>query len=224
MLHFDRLTADFQRSGIFRRAFRFREIVVLAPQAAPGSPLPRALIDHLIVRGGAAKFVDESRSPVFVEAFGPLDLELYALTTNPDESGDHSITLGLGEGGRMRWSGRQTVEPLKLEGKVELTCPYDIHKGAGAAIRDLAVRPRSGGELAGRDTRSLDRATERERAVEFSEASAHVEDRSFRPNIVVDLTDVALRLENVSNDLKAPIWPSGRSRSKTRAPSSPMRA
>ncbi len=320
LFHLDRLTADFQLSGIFRRAFRFREIVVLGPQAvarittdgrvsiadlfeksaddkpaAPGSPLPRALVDHVTVRGGAAKFVDESRTPAFVEAFGPLDLELHGLTTIPDESGDHSITLGLGEGARIRWSGRQTVAPLKFEGKVEitsirlphlweyfaaanplmlrdgkaeLTCSYDIHKGAdgslsvdihdaGAAVRDLAVRPRSGGddwlvvplvEVVGAEIHWPEARAEVEAirvkgpralawlekdgtvnwqaaipaattatpseskpwtakigAVEIFEASAHVEDRSFQPNIVVDLADVSVKLSNITNDLKAPI-------------------
>ena len=326
LFHLDSLSADFQVSGILRRAFRFREIVVLGPQAvaritadgrlsiadlfeksaddkpaAPGSPLPRALVDHFMVRGGAAKFVDESRTPAFVEAVGPLDLELHGLTTIPDESGDHAITLGLGEGARIRWSGRQTVEPLKFVGKVEitnirlphlweylaatnplmlrdgkgdLTCSYDIHKGAdgelavdindaGAAVRDLAVRPRSGGddwltvpliEVVGAEvhwpearaevqtirvkgpralawldkdqvvswkaafpaattgaTASAAPASERKPwtakigAFEIVEASAHVEDRSFQPNIVVDVTDVALKLLNLTDDLKASI-------------------
>lgn len=145
LFHLDRLSADFQVVGVFRRAFRFREIVLEGPQAvarigadgrlsiadlfeagaakepaAPKSSLPRVLVDRFAVKGGAAKFVDESRSPRFVEAFSPLDLELHELTTIPSEIGDHSITLGLAGGARIRWSGRQTVEPFRLEGKVEI--------------------------------------------------------------------------------------------------------
>jgi uncharacterized protein involved in outer membrane biogenesis len=326
LFHLDRLSVNFQLSGIFRWAFRFREIVLEGPQVVariaadgrlsiadlfekkadepppdPDSSLPRVLIDRFALRGGAAKFVDESRTPRFVEAIAPLDLELHGLTTIPDERGDHSITLGLEGGARVRWSGRQTVEPLKFEGKVDITdirlarlwnyfaaanplelsegkadvsCSYDVRKGADGAIsmaakdlnvavRELAVRPRSGGEdwlavplvaVAGasalwpearaeiREVRVkgpralawLDKDgtvnwqaaipaeatapatttapveetkpwTVKVGVVEMVEASAHFEDRSFGPNVVVDLSDVGLKLENVTSDLKAPI-------------------
>jgi uncharacterized protein involved in outer membrane biogenesis len=209
LFHLDRLTVDFQLSGVFRRAFRFREIVLEGPQAVariapdgrlsiadlfedkpgeppkpPKSPMPRLIVDRLALRGGAAKFVDESRTPSFVEAVTPLDLELHDLTTIPDESGDHNVTLGLGEGARIRWSGRQTVEPMRFEGKVEVadirlphlweylaaaiplemregkanvSCTYDIRQSTNGAlaiavtnvdvaVRDLALRPRNGGD------------------------------------------------------------------------------
>ena len=324
LFHLDRLTADFQLSGVFRRAFRFREIVLEGPRvvariAANGrlsiadlfeksadekpedkkSSLPRLLVDRFAMHGGAAKFVDASKTPPFREEFAPLDLELHGLTTIPEESGDHSITLGLGEGARVRWSGRQTVEPLRFEGKVEIagirlphlweyfsptnplemrdgkadvSCSYDVRKGAdgafaiavndvNVAIRDLALRPRSGGddwlavpliEVSGGqvlwpEERAEIRAirvtgpralaiiendgtlnwraaiptpppatapastgetrawTVKVGAVELAEASAHFEDRSFQPSVVADLTDVALNLENVTSDRKAPI-------------------
>jgi uncharacterized protein involved in outer membrane biogenesis len=209
LLHVDRLSADFQVSGIFRRAFRFREIVLTGPHAvariaADGrlsiadlfeagasessvpqpTRLPRVLIDRLAVQAGRAEFVNESRSPPFSEALGPLDLEVHELTTIPAESGDHTITLGLEGGARVHWSGRQTVDPLRFDGKIEITgiplphlydylgaesplilragtadleCTYDIHKGANerlalkvsgadVTVRDLAMRPRGGGE------------------------------------------------------------------------------
>src|SRR5258706_1719021 len=88
LFHIDRLSADFQASGIFRRAWRFREIVIEEPHAVariaadghlsiadlfenkaaetpakPPSALPRVLVDHFAVKGGAAEFVDETRSP-----------------------------------------------------------------------------------------------------------------------------------------------------------------
>jgi hypothetical protein len=187
LLRFDRLSFDFQVSGIFKRAFRFREIVLEGPHAVariaadgrlstadlleadteeeaagPKPSLPRVHIDQFVLRGGAAKFVDESKTPNFVEEVSPLELTLHGLTTIPDESGDHSITLGLGEGARVRWSGRQTVEPFRFEGKVEiagirlphlwnyfaaasplelrqgkadLSCSYDIRRGTTRCSR-----------------------------------------------------------------------------------------
>lgn len=326
LLRFDRLTVDFQLSGIFRRAFRFREIVLEGPHAIariaadgrmsiadlfesepdekpaePKSSLPRIVVDRLALQRGAAEFVDESRSPRFVEEFAPLDLELHDLTTIPDESGDHSITLGIAGGARIRWSGRQTVEPLRFEGKVDIedirlphiweyiaaanplemrdgkadvSCSYDVRQGADGAIsaavtdakvavRELAMRPRSGGddwlvvpllEVQGAQVLWPESRVEVEAVrvkgpralawldndgsvnwqavvppsnappasstppaaatkpwtakigvIEVVEAAAHFEDRSFEPKVVVDLTDVGLKLDEVTSDLKAPI-------------------
>jgi uncharacterized protein involved in outer membrane biogenesis len=320
LVHLDRLSIDFQVSGVFRRAFRFREIVLTGPRvvariAADGrlsiadlfaasaaetpagkkASMPRLLIDRFAMHGGAAKFMDESKAPTFVEELAPLDLELHGLTTIPDESGDHSITLGLGEGARVRWSGRQTVEPLRFEGKVDIagirlphlweyfaaanllelyngksdvSCSYDVRQGADGsltvaveditvAVHELAVRPRSGGddwlavpliEVSGahalwpearvevREIRvtgaralawldengvvnwqsAVPEKTDAPAggtkawtasigAVQLIESSAHFEDRSLQPHVAVDLTDVVLKLENVTTDLKAPI-------------------
>jgi len=138
----DEIRADFEVSGLFRRAWRFREIAIraldLRPriladgklsisdllEPTPGEPassgLPRLIIDHFVLSGGRAEFVDESRTPRFVQAFEPLDFELHELVTIPREGGDHAITIGLGTGASVKWSGRQTVDPLKLEGHLEL--------------------------------------------------------------------------------------------------------
>jgi uncharacterized protein involved in outer membrane biogenesis len=325
LLHIDRLSADFEASGIFRRAWRFREIVIAGPhvvariaadgrlsvadlferkEEAPAKPptaLPRLIVDRFRVQGGAAEFVDESRTPRFVEAVSPLDLELHGLTTIPDVSGDHSITLGLEQGARIRWSGRQTVEPLRFEGQVaiddirlprlwnyldaaiplemregraDLSCSYDLRKGADGgfsvavkdarlAVRELAIRPRAGGddwltvplvevlgaevlwpeshvEVRGIRVQGLHLLAWLEKngtvnwqaalptaaaapttdapsaqaskpwtakigAVELQGASAHFEDRSFEPSIVVDLSELGVKLDNVTADPKAPI-------------------
>ncbi len=141
-------------------------------------------MDRFALIGGSAEFVDESHEPRFVVGIAPLDLELHELTTIPDDSGDHAITLGLEGGARLKWSGRQTIEPLRFEGKVEiagihlsrvweylqptnplevhqglldLTCSYDLRRGqdgafalalkdAGLTVRELAMRPRDGAE------------------------------------------------------------------------------
>jgi len=209
LFRLDRFSADLQLSGLFRRAWRFRDVALEGPRAVgrvaadgrlsiadlfepkpgetqsqPPAALPRVIVDHLAVRRGSAELIDETRSPRFVETVAPLDLELHALTTIPDESGDHAITLGLEGGARLRWSGRQTVEPLRLEGRIEiegarlsrasdyfaassplaihegtlgLRCAYEILRGANRAfsiaikdasltLRDVAVRPRDGGD------------------------------------------------------------------------------
>lgn len=141
----ERLVVDLQISGLFRRAWRFREIALLGPalhvrllpdgsasvadlfQAEPEKEKqeepfswPRLIVDRLELRGGRAAFTDASRTPAFVQEITPLELEVHDLITIPRESGDHTLVLGLGKEASFRWSGRQTVDPLHLEGQVEL--------------------------------------------------------------------------------------------------------
>ena len=146
LFSFDRLAVDLQVSGIFRRALRFREIALdhpsfdarILPDGRPGladlfepdpsakpteakASLPRLIVDRFVLRGGKVEFVDESRTPRFVQALDPLDLEVHGLTTIPDESGDNAMTIGFGQDQLLRWSGRQSLDPLRLEGRVEIT-------------------------------------------------------------------------------------------------------
>ncbi|HET9300299.1 MAG TPA: DUF748 domain-containing protein, partial [Candidatus Polarisedimenticolaceae bacterium] len=139
----ERLVIDLQVTGLFRRAWRFREIGVEAPalqlrllpdgsstvadlfEAEPAPDAepfawPRLIVDHFQLSRGRATFVDGSRTPAFVQEITPLELEIHDLITIPRESGDHTLVLGLGNEASLRWSGRQTVDPLHLQGRVEL--------------------------------------------------------------------------------------------------------
>jgi hypothetical protein len=139
----ERLVVDLQLSGLFRRAWRFREIALEGPalhvrllrdgrlsvadlfeptpeeREEPFS-WPRLIVDRFQLRRGRASFADHSRAPAFVQEIAPLELEVHDLITIPKESGDHTLLLGLGKEASLRWSGRQTVDPLHLEGRVEL--------------------------------------------------------------------------------------------------------
>ena len=143
----ERIAANLQVSGIFRRAWRFKEITIEGPsidariladgkpsiadllEPGPGAPppppkkagLPRLIVDRLVLHRGRIAFMDESHSPRFTQALEPLELDVHELITIPDERGEHTVTIGLGEGATVRWSGRQEVEPLHLEGRVEVT-------------------------------------------------------------------------------------------------------
>lgn len=96
-----------------------------APRTAPSGtakrPLARAIINRFVVRDGSVDFVDESRTPQFAETLAPLDLDVRDLSTIPREGGEHVVTVGIGQRTRIRWSGRQTVDPLRLEGRFELS-------------------------------------------------------------------------------------------------------
>jgi uncharacterized protein involved in outer membrane biogenesis len=176
---FDLLRADLEVAGIFRRALRFKEIRVERPSiaariladgrpsvsdlmesnsAAASTPYqpPRLIVDRLTVNGGVIQFTDASHHPLHQSRFEPLSLDVKDLITIPQEKGSHTITIGIGEGAELHWTGQQTVEPLSFTGKLDikglelrglwdyfgegqmldvadgradLTIPYDISRG-----------------------------------------------------------------------------------------------
>jgi uncharacterized protein involved in outer membrane biogenesis len=142
----ERIDVNLQFSGIFRRAWRLGDFEIDTPsiearilgdgkpsvadlfESTPGEEAkprkagpPRLIVDHLKLRNGRVEFVDESRSPRFVQTLEPLNLEMHDLITLPDETGDHAVTIGLGAGASLHWAGKQTIEPLRLEGRLEIT-------------------------------------------------------------------------------------------------------
>lgn len=198
LLAFDRLTVDFQLSSLFRRAWTFRVIRIERPRlvarvaadgrlsaadlvagsgrAAEPAPAPartpRIVIGRFRMDGGRLQYVDESRAPRFAETLEPINLDVRDFSTIPDATGDHSLTFGLGPDTRIRWTGRQTIEPLRFEGRCEVTglslpllwryaapapgldlrggradlaWSYDVHKeadGLGLAISEAALTAR----------------------------------------------------------------------------------
>ncbi len=145
LMSFDRLRVDLQVSGLLRRAWRFGEIVVEGPVVtfrilADGRPSvadlleadeapaakepfrpPRLIIDRFAVSAGRVEFSDRSRQPAFESRFEPVNLEVRDLITIPEESGEHAITVGVGDGAELRWTGTQTVEPLHFTGRFDIT-------------------------------------------------------------------------------------------------------
>jgi Domain of Unknown Function (DUF748) len=150
LLTFDRLFVDMEPTGLFRRAFLFREIsidrpVVTArimpdgkpsiadlmespptnPGAAPSQP-PRVIVNHLTVSGGVVNFKDAARQPAYETRFDPLNLDVTNLMTIPQESGAHNITVGVGNGAKLRWTGQQIMEPLSFAGRLDVS-GLDLH-------------------------------------------------------------------------------------------------
>ncbi len=142
----DLLRANVQVLGLLRRAIRFREIIVEHPvvsariladgkpsiadlmEQKPASGAPeepsrprRLIIDRLAVTQGAVDFSDASLQPPYQRRFEPLNLEIKDLITIPDEGGEHSIVIGVGDGAELRWAGRQVVEPLSFTGRLDIT-------------------------------------------------------------------------------------------------------
>jgi hypothetical protein len=145
LLKFDRLTVDLQLSGVFRRAWKFRLIGIERPQlvarigsngqlsvadlfpppSAPPAPgparTPRIIVGQFKMDYGRLDYVDESRTPRFAETLDPINLDVREFSTIPDVTGDHGLVFGIGPDTRIRWTGSQTIEPLRLEGRCEVT-------------------------------------------------------------------------------------------------------
>jgi uncharacterized protein involved in outer membrane biogenesis len=146
LLSFDRLAVDLEAAGVLQRAWRFREVRLDAPvfsariladgrlgisdllePTPPAAPVaadtapPRLIVDRVVLAAGRVAFEDASRTPLYRTTFEPLAIDLRDLTTIPRAAGGHAISVRIEGGAEIRWEGRQTVEPLRLEGRIELT-------------------------------------------------------------------------------------------------------
>ncbi|MCU0258239.1 MAG: DUF748 domain-containing protein, partial [Solirubrobacteraceae bacterium] len=146
LLAFDRLAVDLQVSGALRRAWRFRELRIEHPvanarilatgrtsiadlyeqpaqaePAPPRQPLTRVIVDRLVVADGRLGFEDATRDPAYHATLEPLALDLKDLTTIANETGGHTVTARFLGGAEIRWTGRQGVAPLRLEGRIEVS-------------------------------------------------------------------------------------------------------
>ena len=322
LLKVDRVLADLQLSGVFRRAVRFREVRIDRPflnariladgrpsvadliepspvttnekDSAETSSSLRLMIDRLILTTGGIGFTDASRKPVYESRFEPLNLDIRNLITIPDESGDHTITIGVEKTAVLKWTGHQTIEPLRFAGKlditglnvaklwdyfgqgqplelysgsVDLSVPYEITRGTdktfkanligiSAVIRSLAARHRVENvdwltvpelsidgvnaawpearldvkQIRAAGTHILTRIGEdgklnwsslvaersqlvedksrwqvRVASVDLENTSASFEDKSVKPGVKVEVSEVAIHAEGLSNKLEAPI-------------------
>lgn len=186
--------------GIFRWALRFSEIrierpVVSARILRDGQPsvadlmegesssepfeLPRLIVDRLQLTAGAVHFTDASRQPAYDTRFEPLNLDVTDLITIPQEGGEHALTIGVGEGAQLKWTGRQTVEPLQFTGRLDIT-GLDLHKLWGYFAAEGPLNLREGrADLA--MPYEIRRGTAKSFEVNLKGASARVRTIAVRP-------------------------------------------
>ncbi|MDP2247256.1 MAG: DUF748 domain-containing protein, partial [Nitrosomonadales bacterium] len=142
---FEQLYIDMETSGLFRWAWRFKDIRLTAPQVtldiAPdgrlnwtellaklsegekeeSSTIARVLIDHILIEQGNILYEERNRSTPFRAVLQPLGLELDGLSTLPQDRGDYAILAKLPEqGGSLKWKGSLGLNPLTSSGEVEL--------------------------------------------------------------------------------------------------------
>ena len=142
---FTKLVVDFEASGIFKRAWKFKEISLVDPQAlialSPQGKLnwadliaklnedktpsddtiPRLIIQQLSVKLGNIEYVDASRATPLKAAITPLDFELGQFSTLPQDRGNYLIAANFPEqGGTLKWKGNIGVNPVASKGFVAL--------------------------------------------------------------------------------------------------------
>ncbi len=208
---FERLYVNMEASGLFRFAWRFKDIRLTAPQVtldiAPDGQLnwsellarlsegekeesatiARVLIDHILIEHGNILYEERNRSTPFRAVLQPLGLELDGLSTLPQDRGDYAILAQLPEqGGTLKWKGDLGLNPLISSGEVEVE---------GIKLAKLAEIVRTEADMV--------KVTEGELGTRFSYRFAIVKgDTESFPQVQVE--NLGLILDRVAADLTAP--------------------
>ena len=144
---FDRLYINIDTTGLFRRAWRIRDIRLKGPRVTlavqpggrlnwaaliaklnegkkppSGGAMARVLIDRLKIDGGVIEYTDADRAgPPFKAALRPLGIELDGFSTLPGEHGSYRISAKLPEqGGALSLKGDIGLNPLSSKGEIVL--------------------------------------------------------------------------------------------------------
>ncbi len=143
---FERLYLNVDTTGLFRWAWRIRDIRLEQPHATleirrggrlnwgeliaklqedkepPSDTIARVLIDHVRIDRGHLTYVDANRpGKPFTAVLEPLGLELDGLSTLPEDRGDYLIAAKLPEqGGTLKWKGDVGLNPVASRGELGL--------------------------------------------------------------------------------------------------------
>jgi len=143
---FERLYVNLDTLGLFRWAWRIRDIQLDQPHATvevrrggklnwaeliaklkedqepPSDTLARVLIDHIKIDSGHITYVDANRAgKPFTAVLDPLGIELDGLSTLPEDRGDYLIAAKFPEqGGTLKWKGDVGLNPVASIGEIGL--------------------------------------------------------------------------------------------------------
>ncbi len=147
VLQAGRLFVDFETSSLLRRAWTFREIRIERPlinvdldaggnlnimrligflqtkapekqQDAGG--MPRLLLQHVAISGGAFKFTDHMLQPEARTQVDPINFEIHDVSTLPEHGGEHTLSARLPDGGSLQWQGKLSLAPIQSSGTISL--------------------------------------------------------------------------------------------------------
>jgi hypothetical protein len=146
-LSFDEFYANAQVSSLFRWAGTLKELRVvnpylgvrrfadgginiielkediearMPPSEEEDGGLPRLVLQHILVTDTAMDVEDHAREEPLEWKLGPSQFELYDISTIPDRRGGNDFVIGMERGGRIGVTGDVVVEPLGLEGTIEI--------------------------------------------------------------------------------------------------------
>ena len=140
---FEELYVNFQLSSIFRLAFTFADVSLIAPYGhvkilADGKlnfsdllakmareesrqdtsgELPPVIIQRLHIDGGRLVFSDLSMPTPYEETIFPLQLTLNNFNTRKDTGSPYNFTASMGESAVITWEGDLSVSPLGSQGR-----------------------------------------------------------------------------------------------------------
>ena len=144
---FDELYINFQLSSIFRAAYTFDEIRLLAPRGQvkimpdgnfnfsdllasqpptepatdENNPAPALIVYKLQIEKGNIGFTDLSKPTPFEATLFPITLSLENFSTRLDKENPYAFTATTGEGERLSWEGRFSFDPFRSKGRFALT-------------------------------------------------------------------------------------------------------
>ena len=93
------------------------------PPTEPGE-LPRLLIADLRVEDTSLAFTDDVLSPPFFTSIDDLDFTVANLSTLPDARAPETLSLIMGNGSQLHWTGSVSLNPVRSEGELRLVGPY----------------------------------------------------------------------------------------------------
>lgn len=143
LVGFKKLVVDFEVSGLFAWAWKFKEISITAPQAniaisskgklnwadllaklnedktPPSNTIPRVVINLFSVKQGNVLYEDADRPTPFEADLIPLNFQLDGFSTLPKDRGDYLVAAKLSEeGGSLKWKGDLGVNPIASKGHI----------------------------------------------------------------------------------------------------------
>lgn len=126
-LHVSLRRYDETDSNIARVAAKWSASAAPEPEpvvAEEPAAMPRLLIADLRIEDTSLALADDVPSPPFFNTIDSLDIVVANLTTLPDATADQTLSLTLGNGSQLRWSGSASISPLRSEGDITLFGPY----------------------------------------------------------------------------------------------------
>ncbi|MBK5207729.1 MAG: DUF748 domain-containing protein, partial [Polaromonas sp.] len=139
-----KLAVELQWQSLIRRAWSFAEIRIAAPsaslliapdgkfnfaellatlarrphEASTDTQLPRLIIGRFALEQG--KVAVQDRRAGYTNNFFPIDFELTNFSTLPDQNDSYTFSADSERGGKLRWKGDVSVNPIRGSGELTL--------------------------------------------------------------------------------------------------------